>query len=300
MGDKKNAKQNRGIDFTSNSSFQKSVKKTKWKQILLYTVISIITLVIVSILVYSGSEYLTNKKIEQEQVQNDELFTKGYQQGAGITKGTRYHHNLFSVIGKTTYFKTIGNRRIVWDTVTKKIPAIGDVEVINRGSGMTEVTHFNKEANRVVRYNKFNNERLIDFYYPGLSYDFLPRELKIATGLDKNKLIEVALSFNEPKTLKELGEKLGYKNVSWLWLDKASGKELKRLEEKWDDDTWKVKRGEDAYGFSVTEEYPYDENTKDETTISGAVVTGTPEELERFQDLDFVRASVLGATIDKY
>ncbi|SDQ07394.1 anti sigma factor C-terminal domain-containing protein [Virgibacillus salinus] len=300
MDDKKNSNQNSEIDFTSDPSFQKSIKKTKWKQIMLYIVISIITLVVCSVLVYSGSEYLTNKKIQKEEVQQPNIFVEGYQQGAEITSVTMYHHNLFSVVGKTTYYKTIGNRRIVWDTVTKKYPAIGNVEVIDRGSGMSKVTKFNKEANRVVRYNKVNNERMIDFYYPNLRYDFLPQELKIATGLDENTLVEVALSFNEPKTLEELGETLGYKNVTWLWLDKATEKKLERLEEKWDDDTWKVKHGEDAYGFPVSEEHPYTENATDDTTINGAVVSGTPKELKRFQNLELVRTSVIGVTIDKY
>lgn len=45
------------------------------------------------------------------------------------------------------------------------------------------------------------------------------------------------------------------------------------------------------------------ENTKSsngELLISGAVLTGTPEEMERLQGLEFIRAAVLGATIDKY
>jgi len=36
-----------------------------------------------------------------------------------------------------------------------------------------------------------------------------------------------------------------------------------------------------------------------EIRFNGAVVTGTAEELRRFQKLDFIRASVIGATIDK-
>ncbi|WP_164669754.1 hypothetical protein [Virgibacillus doumboii] len=300
MDDKKNSNQNPDIDFTTDPSFQKSVKRTKWKQIVLYTAISIITLVVFSMLIYSGGEYLTNKKIEKEQAQNDELLKEGYQQGALITSGTRYHHNLFSVIGKTTYFKTIGDRRIVWDTVTKKYPAIGDVEVIDQGSGMMEMSKLTNGDKRVVRYNKFNNEREIDFYFPGVSYNILPQELEIATGLDENTLVEVALSFKEPKTQEELGELLGYESVDWLWLNKTIEKELKQLEEEWEYDKDKVKRGEDAYGFPVSEKFPYDKNAKEDTTISGAVVTGTPSELERFQDMEFVRASVLGVTIDKY
>jgi homoserine trans-succinylase len=40
--------------------------------------------------------------------------------------------------------------------------------------------------------------------------------------------------------------------------------------------------------------------TNGKIRLNGAVVTGTPVELKRFQELDFIRASVLGATIDKY
>jgi homoserine trans-succinylase len=40
--------------------------------------------------------------------------------------------------------------------------------------------------------------------------------------------------------------------------------------------------------------------TNGKVRLNGAVVTGTPVELKRFQELDFIRASVLGATIDKY
>ncbi len=75
------------------------------------------------------------------------------------------------------------------------------MKLLERGSGTTEVNSLNKEAKRYVRYNEFNNERKIDFYDPGLSYDYLPHELDIARSLDKNKIIEVALSFKEPKTL---------------------------------------------------------------------------------------------------
>ncbi|ALZ64533.1 hypothetical protein FORC13_p048 (plasmid) [Bacillus cereus] len=34
--------------------------------------------------------------------------------------------------------------------------------------------------------------------------------------------------------------------------------------------------------------------------IVGAVVTGTPDELKKYQNKEFIRASSLGATIDKY
>ncbi|WP_430786898.1 anti sigma factor C-terminal domain-containing protein [Virgibacillus flavescens] len=295
MSDKKD--QNSDIDFTSNASFQKSIKKAKWKQLLLYTMITIVTMSVSIFVIHDGSQHLMNKKLRSIESPIEQVFTKGYAQGAGISSSyTRYDYDLFSVTGKTTLFKKIGNRTIVWDTVTKKYPAIGDIEVIDRGSGMSEVIKMDEEAQRSVRYNQLNNERIIDFYYPGLNYDYLPHELKIATGLDENSLAEVALSFNKPMTQKELGEKLGYKNVDWLWTNKKTKEEMDQVAAQ----PWKVKRGDAANGFGVSERSPYTDYQGKNLTVSGAVVSGTPEELKRFLGMKFVRASTLGVTIDKY
>ncbi|MGP4038713.1 anti sigma factor C-terminal domain-containing protein [Gracilibacillus sp. D59] len=38
----------------------------------------------------------------------------------------------------------------------------------------------------------------------------------------------------------------------------------------------------------------------DDLRISGVVVSGTPKELGRFQNMDFIRSSTIGATIDLY
>lgn len=300
MKESKNNNKNSGIDFTSDPIFKKLIRKSKWKQILLYAVVSTITLVACSILVYGGSQYLTNKKIEQDDRESNQLLDESFQKGVFVSSSASYHHNLFSAIGKRTFYKQIGDREIVWDTETKHFPAIGDVEVIDRGSGFVHSYLFNKEANRVVRYNEFNNERLVDFYYSDIPYDFLPDELNIATELDDNMLVEVGLSFKEPMLLNELGEKLGYKNVNWLWVDKKNKEERKNMEKDLNTDSLKVKAGENAHGYSVSEDYLYDETGMENIKISGAVVSGTPKELQRFVGLDIIRASVLGATIDKY
>lgn len=302
MSDKKDSNKDSEINFTSSPSFQKSLRKSKWKQIILYTIISCITLAGLIIFIHLGTQHLIDNKIDKlDDKEEQKLTGSGLRQGAGITGSMiRFHYNLFSVTAKETSYKEIGNRRIVWDTLTRKIPAIGSVTVVDRGSGMSETNTVNKEANRVVRYNQLNNERIIDFYYPGLSYDFLPNELDIAIGLDENKLVEVALSFDKPMKLNALGKVLGYKNIDWLWANSTTKKQMKKLEEKWNDDTWKVKRGEDAYGYSVSEDFPYSKNSKENTTINGAVVSGTPKELKRFQDMEIIRASVIGVTIDKY
>lgn len=299
MSDNKNSNKQSEIDFVDNSSFKRSVRKTKWKQFILYAFISIVTVIVCMMLIVFGSKYLITNKMEKERDLQVNSFSGTPVKGAGITSGgTRYDYNTFSGTGKTTFYKKIGDRKIVWDIETKKYPAIGDVEVIMYGNGI-EVNEMNKKAQRVIRYNQLNNERIIDFYYPNISYDYLPQELEIATGLDENKLIEIALSFNKPMTLSDLGEELGYKNVDWLWVHSTTEKQRKQIEEL-QYDSLKVKNGENAYGYEASEEQPYSEYPIENTIVSGAIVSGTPQDLERFQNLDIVRTSVIGVTIDEY
>ncbi|MDR7238446.1 anti sigma factor C-terminal domain-containing protein [Neobacillus drentensis] len=330
MSDHHEPKKGKNIDFMSSPSLQKAVKKSKRKQTIKYVIITILTTSILLTIVFMGSQYILTKRIQDQ----DYLYNSVH--GANISDGgTSYNYNLFSITAETTYRKTIGDRSILWDKMTERVPLFGRIETLERGSGMTEVNSLNEEAKRYVRYNDFNNERKIDFYYPGLSYDYLPHELDTAVKLDDNKLIEVALSFKEPMTILEATKQLGQENVNWLWVDTSSVAQMKRMEETLDSDSLKTKGGGGAFGFEVTPEFPYSEEngdgfismleqlrnkglhkssinealkgikentlaTKGKIRLNGAVVTGTAAELKRFQKLKFIRASVLGATIDKY
>ena len=331
MSDNHESKKEEEIDFISTPSMQKALKKTKRRQTIKYVIIALLTTTILLTTLFTGSQYILNKRLEHYKDGSYELV-----HGANISWGSSdRNYSLFSVTKETTYHKSIGDRSIVWDKKTEKVPLIGRVNTIERGSGMVEINYYNKKAQRTIRYNEFNNERKIDFYYPDLSYDYLPDELDTAVSLDKNTLIEIALSFKGPMTLAEMGEKLGYKNVNWLWADTTTLAQMDRMTKELDSDSLKTKGGGGAFGFDVSEEDPYSEergeefiqtmeqlsktdrhksaikealkgikentqSSKADIRFNGAVVTGTPEELRRFQKLDFIRASVIGATIDKY
>lgn len=328
MSDKK--EQQEEIDFINHTSLQTAVKKSKRKQLVKYIFISIITTVVSLYVLINGSQYVLNKKIDNE----DYLFEMIH--GANINlEGSSYDYNLFSAREDSMYMKTIGNRTIVWDKTVKKIPIFGKSKLVERGSGMGETLSFNKEAKRVIRYNYFNNQRKLDFYYPKLNYDYLPHEIDIAATLDDNKLIEVGLSFTKPLSIKELQKKIGYENVNWLWVDTSYSAQMERMTKELPSDDLKTKGGGGAFGFDVNPEVPYSqdqvqhfnetlkqlynkkihknevkeaikgikENTNSNPSnikFNGAVVTGTAKELKKFQHMDIIRASVLGATIDKY
>ncbi|WML44332.1 anti sigma factor C-terminal domain-containing protein [Neobacillus sp. PS3-40] len=329
MSDKHEPKNGDEIDFISSPTLQKAITKSKRKQTIQYVIIAVLTTSILLTALFMSSKYILTKRIDNQ----DSFYNAVH--GANISGGgTTYNYNLFSIVAETTYRKTIGDRSILWDRKTEKIPLFGRIETIGTSSGMMEINSLNKEAKRVVRYNNFNNERKIDFYYPGLSYDYLPHELDIAVGLDKNTLIEVALSFKEPMTLAEVADQLGKENVNWLWVDTTTAAQMDRMETELENDSLKTKGGGGAFGFEVRPEAPFSEEngqvfikmleqlnkhshkssikealkgikentqgTKGKIRLNGAVVTGTAAELKRFQNLDFIRSSVLGATIDKY
>ncbi|EFV75058.1 MULTISPECIES: anti sigma factor C-terminal domain-containing protein [Cytobacillus] len=316
------------IDFTSSPSVQKVFTKTRRKQTFKYVFIAFLTTAIVITAIIFGSQAILNNKIEKHQ-QN---LLKETVYGANVHSSESYYiHGMFSVTEETKYRKQLGDRYIIWNKKLQRIPLFGSIKTVSQGSGMTGINRMDKEAKRTVRYNDFNNEREIEFYYPDVSYSPIPKELDIALGLDNDKLIEVAVSFKHPMTLDQLSKQLGYKNVNWLWVDTTSQSKKEEIN-KIEVASAKTKWGEDAFGFDVSGDLPYTtetgqvfisnmkelsnsnstikkalktirENTKNsngELLISGAVVTGTPEELERFKELKFIRATVLGATIDRY
>jgi hypothetical protein len=315
------------IDFMNKPVLKGAINKTKKKQTLKYVLIALVTSSLLLTLVFSGANYILNKRLES----NDDSFTSAVM-GANISgRTTRYIHNTFSVTAETTEYKMIGDRQIIWDKTTKEIPLFGHADTIKDKSG-SRITKIDQGAKRVVHYNDYNHERKLDFYHPGVSYDYLPNEFEIMDDLGDNKLIELGLSFKKPLTLAELGEKIGYKNVAWLWIDTTSDSKKRQMSKELKSDDLKTLDGDNAYGFSVEEKQPYDKGSdqeyieameqlgkssdlitkyvrslkkhalspKGEILISGVVVMGTPEEVKRFKENGIVRASTLGVTIDKY
>ncbi|WP_042147612.1 anti sigma factor C-terminal domain-containing protein [Paucisalibacillus sp. EB02] len=296
------SKPNEMKNFVSGPAFQKAVRKSKLNQILLLILISILTIFVFLFIIQYGSNMLINKKINQEVASLTEQIHASPNKGAGIVDfDTSFSYGFLSAEGKITYYKKLGDRMIPWEIVTKEYPAIGKTKKTNAHT--VEVVYTSNQE-RTVRYNDLNNERKIDFYYPQIGYHVLPQELEIATTLDENTLVEVALSFKNSITVEEVGKAIGAKNVDWLWLDKSNADYFNELHDS-EADYFHVLYGEDAYGFSVSEDNPYWEqeyfkNSKNEYPISGAIISGTPSELERFLEIDLIRASVIGLTIDKY
>ncbi|MYL35645.1 hypothetical protein GLW05_18880 [Pontibacillus yanchengensis] len=321
------------INFVETSMFQQNMKKAKRKQNLKYIGIGTLTTITVLLLLYLMGSWVLQTRLHSDDWTLYEIRGANFQ-----TSGTQMYYTPFSAITETTYIKEMKDRPIVWDKKRVDIPMFGSKSTID--SFESSASEYSETNQRRISYNGHNNERNVAFYYPSITYEFLPEELQTATNLDENKIVEVALSFDQSYTPEQLEEKLDSSLVKWLWVDTSNKSELQKDRETINNlgkDKSKEHRhvptasGQGAVGFQVNEESyqkaadsflesmeALDKQSKYEglykeiqdalkgqsgnrqVEISGAVITGTPSELERYLNKDFIRASTIGATIDQY
>ncbi|NRG47137.1 anti sigma factor C-terminal domain-containing protein [Bacillus sp. CRN 9] len=318
---------NKELDFVTSPSMQKVIKKAKWKQTMKILIISLLSTCILLFGIFTAGQYLLQKRLV-----NDDKSLFSQINGANVYTGSEMHVYGFlnlSAVKHITVNKTIGDREIVWNKQEIEIPFIGRKSMIDN-ERFTESAEFSERLNRQVHYNSFTGEREVVFYYPQLEYEYLPNELEIATQLDDNTIAEVALSFDKSYMLKEVQNLLGSENINWVWVETTTKDKLDDIKS---DSFLRIMDGPSADGFQVrgddfnpaaetflrnvkqlSKEGKYQTaaqemadgiNPKsfpkvDDLRISGVVVSGTPNELEKFQDLEIIRASTIGATIDMY
>jgi len=327
------------INFVENDSFHNTLKKTRRRQLLKYSIIGVITTAVVLFLLYLGGSFMLQSRINDY---DSDFYDRI--KGANIeNNGTSYFYPAFSAVAYTSYIKMIGDRPLVWETKVKEYPMFGPSTLTSTGGG-TGV--FSEEEDRTIMYNNENGERVMDFYHPQVNYKILPNNLELVDEIrNTNTLAEFALSFDKSYKLDEINELIGLENVNWLWVDSYSDEDLKELEEDFKVIGHEITHsGDSVYGINVStanliKEIPAEElitqrgeefvshvtNLKDsgdyklpakelfdvlkgednnltieDLHIIGVVVTGDADELSRFQNLDFVRASTLGATTPKY
>lgn len=308
------------INFVSNKSFELAVKKAKRKQIARNFLIGIISSVIILCAVYAGSSYILKKRLEDDYL--DIMFSQVKGANIGWTRAV----NSYSFLNARTHItieKTLGDRNIIWNSLEREVTLTSKKDI---SMDTSKNTQYSETLKRQVSYNKYNGEREIQFYYPqGRN---LPQELNLLEKFDENTLVEMALSFNHSYSLEDLEGILGSDNVNWLWVNTNPNQGYNSKT-----DSNKFLSGDAAIGFSIdssgfneagqlfldnliylSKEGDYKKATKkillslnenyhpntSDIQVLGAVVTGTPQQLARFKDLDIIRASTLGATIDIY
>jgi len=320
---------NNNEDFPNkNFDLRKTMSKAKRTSIIRTILISLSVSIVVFTAFFWIGNYVLNKKIEKE-LSLDAMWYSVYGANREL-QGATIDHSLLSATVKSKFVKTVGDVPIDWVPLEKEFSVIGSSNLMTSEgvSGSGDV-----EDERIQMY--FNGERSIEFFHPKVTSKLID-DRELINSLDEGKVLELALSFDKGYSLKEV-EKTFNKNLSWVWVDSYNQdrlEEFKTFRKETGKDLPII--GDEAVGFKYTgdasnqngatlfidylntlkEDGKYEEmasrivdeltdNSKKELTpeqlrIIGVVITGTPDQLEAYGDVPFVRAATLGVTTDRY
>ncbi|GAB6438806.1 anti-sigma factor [Bacillus luti] len=321
--------ENQSEFFLDDKEFEKTMRKNRRKAIIKNVVITGSVLIALYSGLNIGNKYWLSERLEKEDT------AAGI--WASITEpnieqsGSYYNWHSFSVDATHEYTKKIGERIVPWESLS------GQYSLIQSEKGATHwVTNYNEKRKGWEYFNSQNAQRELVFYHPKVEYKQVPNDLTLLDEIGSNKYVEYALSFDRPYSISEVQNLLDKQNTEWLWLDTESDEKIDSIneQERNGEAGGGFQRG-DMYGYPYhsqndwqspelfidTLKSPdlskgeYADKVKEVVTklkkdnpelnpekvkIIGAVVTGTPEELKKYQNKEFIKASSLGATIDKY
>ncbi|MEA0552774.1 anti sigma factor C-terminal domain-containing protein [Lysinibacillus irui] len=188
------------------------------------------------------------------------------------------------------------------------------------------------ETHQLERFNDYTGDREMFFYHPKISYDQYKDKISELKQLENNTLVELAISFDNAYSFDEIKSKLPTEvQVDWWWVDaytddtldffqqgqntipanypyiygfqSEQSKPKPRRSSSNEVDTFirniELLRESKNFEWETNEVYQalIGENGNLETSdvkIIGAVVTGTPEQLQLLQGKSYIKASTFG------
>ncbi|MDZ5472965.1 anti sigma factor C-terminal domain-containing protein [Bacillus sp. 31A1R] len=316
-----------------NDAFQSNdiegiVKKAKRKSVIRNIMVSTISLFFIGALSLFINGMIVNHAHEKA-VEANRLLFEISEPNIHIGGGT-FDYGILS--GTYTYnkYKLIEDRVVPWGNDFREFNALGHNENSSALSVYDEVTVGETEGN-VRYYNTINGQRTMQFYHPWFEYENIYNDLDLIQNAPDDAVMEVAISFDQSYTVKEVQEFFNLKNkISWYRVNDYNLRaieQLKGLHSSGDSASY-------VYGFSVqtmkgegkmetqneedflatlaklkdTGNYRYlinpllenvKQNMKD-GIILGVVVTGTKEELLKIKQDKHIRAISLGAVATEY
>jgi len=235
----------------------------------------------------------------------------------------------------TTTYKVLGDqhRPYIWQPIKSDYNLFGTLTRTAISSPIQiEGSESLAETYQFERFNDYTGDREMFFYHPKISYDVYKDKISELNQLDKNILVELAISFDNAYSFGEIKSKLPPEvQVDWWWVDTYT-----------DDILDFFKQGQNTisandpyiYGFQSEQSKPKGRSSsnnevdtfiqniellrksknfewetnqvyqsligenktldKSDVKIIGAVVTGTPEQLEALQGQTYIKASTFG------
>lgn len=306
--------------FQPDKEFSKLVKKARRKSLFRIIFIPLI----VTVLLVGGLLWFGNQKMDQqiaETLASDGIWH--YVKGANVeNNGSMISNTPFSKIVTTEQTKKIAGVVVPWGEQVRNFSVFGSSTAPQASAPSSSL---NAKDGRNTFY--FQGERIVEFYSPAATYPLLPDDRPILDEIPKHQVVEMAFSFDQAYTINEVRKKFS-DQLAWYWVDTASPSEkveanqpvsgndaygfISRMEVMNEDSAdrfiqqvkWLQKEGtqqqEAKRLFDSLTDSGKTEPSPENLKITGAVVTGTAEELTKFNDEIMIRAAVLGATANRY
>lgn len=295
----------------------KTLKKAKRMTFLKIILLSLCMSVVILAVIFYGNRYwmgkmqtevVREKMAEQAVMHEANTFIQMQFESTGFLKGT---------ITEEIY-KVIEDKVIPWDTQT--------IHYTNKGFESTTFASSTTTVNDTTTIQIPSGERAMQYYVPQYHYETYANDLEHITHYPNDKYMEMAISFDNSYSFEHVQKILPTSlHVTWYWVNNFTMKKQKRdvpelagflygfsaptnntsivaqtllMKEEEPIDT--PQRFLTALQAVSNEDYDMLKKRQHKNLIAGVVVTGTKKDLAVLKNQPYVKASSLGAVVDKY
>lgn len=307
----KKREENELEDIFDDNSLKKTLKKAKRVTLVRTLLISVIVCLAVGYGVYRMNSWIVDKRgseVALKHMQEDSVMKapNTFVQTENINFG------FFQGTVKRKVYKVIEDKIIPWDTE--------DVHYDFHGYYSTSFSSYSTIVNDTTVVNIPSGEKEMMFYVPQYTYKSYLDDLSKLNDYPEDKYMELAISFDKSYSLEEVKKMLPQSvHPTWFWVNEYANKPAEKSEPEYG--RWLLgiyeptsNLGEVESDITIKNEQDFLQNLKKydknlyksvqkkqkDGLIIGVVVTGTKEDLLSLKGKSYVKASSIGAVVDKY
>ncbi|MCY9003046.1 anti sigma factor C-terminal domain-containing protein [Peribacillus frigoritolerans] len=293
------------------NSLDKTLKKAKRITFLRTLLISAIVCILIVFGVYRANTWWINKK--GSEIASNLIIRDAVMKAPNtIIKTETIDIGLFKGTIKREVYKVIENKVIPWDSQ--------EVNYGLKGFYSTSFSSYSTKIDDTTQLNFPSGQREMLYYVPQFKYKTYSNDLLKLKEYPNDKYIEMAISFDKSYSLNEVKKMMPNSiKPTWFWVNNYSKKSDFR--DAPESGQWlfgisdpSSKLGQALSTSNVKSEsdflnrlkksnkndYQFISNRQKDGLIIGVVVTGTKENLLLLQGQPYVKASSIGAIVEKY
>lgn len=287
-----------------DTSLNSALRKAKLKQLLKIVIISIIVVIILLPILYKTGNYFAAKgssKLHERLFLHNAIAEPNIQIDSQVTSNS----SMFGGNIITNRSKNINGYLVQWSTLTSSYDWLGSKIDSNE-----LIPGFYWSDTEFYEYDKQTKNKVATFYHPSIKeYYNIQNDLAEISKMD-NYVAEVAISFDQPYTWKEMEGKIPDNlNIVWLYMTSQMSDESNGpagVQVYGFDPSGSPN---DAYNYFIDALEKYDSGKYNETiqeflkqnkpfieaNILGVMLTGQAKNFKALENQDFIRGASVGA-----